>query len=205
MAIWQNKITETIKHWRQLIVFLRSPDDFLHLHLQPSRIFLREIYTYFIPPLAIRPITVFLRSLILDAPTTAIILAISSFILQAGVWLILGAILPTMVHQFQTQIREREALLITGFASLPLWLSGALFLVPDTAPLSLFFVSRLFVFILALYGAFIAYRAFTVLGVKREACAPILAVFSAAYAVLYFILFVVIGITSHIILFIFTA
>jgi hypothetical protein len=196
-------MTTATTKWRQVVRLLRSPDGFLHTHLQPDRSLLRETFVWFAPAMGVRPLAVLVRSLILDAPATAVVLTISSLVLQVGVWLSVGLVLPVVAHQFQTTMREREGLLLAGFASLPLWFAGALFLVPETAPVPVFWWSRLLVFILALYGVYIVFRALVVLSVRREVRVPLVTAMGVTYVALYFVLFVLLGISSHIMLFIF--
>lgn len=178
-----------------MVALLREPDAFLSLHFQHERPVLHELITWFLPALAVRPAAVFLRSLLIDVPSTALVLAISSFVLQLAAWLIVGSLLPPLARSFELHLQERDGLLFTGFASIPLWLAGALFIVPDTIPAA-FWWSRILVFVLALYGAFIAYRASGVLG-AGEGRWPLVAAFAVFYTATYFVLFVLVGLSSH--------
>jgi hypothetical protein len=186
--------------WHDLARLLRTPDDFLAEHLRRSHPVLPQILVWFVPAILVRPIAVLLRSLILEAPTTAVVLATSSVALQIGCWLVMGSVLPVIAHQFDTLMRERDGLLLVGFASVPLWLAGALFVVPDAPPL-LFWWSRFLVFLTSLYGGFIAYRGLGVLGAASEARWPLVAALAATYLAVYTVLFVLLGLSSHAVLF----
>jgi hypothetical protein len=183
------------RRWRDVVALLREPDAFLSLHFRHERPMLAELFTWFLPALAVRPLAVLIRSLVIDAPSTALVLAASSFLLQLGAWLLVGSVLPVLAGQFETRFGERDGLLFTGFASIPLWLAGALFVVPELVPWA-FWWSRILVFVLALYGAFIALRASIVLG-AGEGRWPLVAAFAATYSAVYAFLFVLVGLSSH--------
>ncbi len=186
---------------RGFVHLLREPDGFLALHLRHERPLLPQVLTWFLPPLLVRPAAVFARSAIMDAPDTATVLAASSFALLLGAWLGVGLVLPALARQFQTPLLERDALLLAGFASVPLWLAGALFVVPETSAIA-FWWSRSLVLVLALYGAFIVHQALAVLGAREDARWPLTVAVAAAYVVIYAVLFVLVGLSSHAVLFI---
>ncbi len=185
---------------RALLHLLREPDGFLALHLGHERPVMPQVLAWFVPAMLVRAAAVFLRSAIMDAPTTAMVLATGSFALLLGAWLGVGLVLPALGRQFQTPLLERDALLLAGFASVPLWLAGALFVVPETSPIAVWW-SRSLVFVLALYGLFIVHRALAVLGARDDARWPLVAAIAATYAAIYLVLFVLIGVTSHAVLF----
>jgi hypothetical protein len=187
------------RRWRDVVTLLREPDAFLSLHFEHERPMVTELFTWFLPALLVRPIAVLLRSFLMDLPSTALVLAASSFLLQLGAWLAVGSLLPVLARQLETQLGERDGVLLTGFASIPLWLAGALFIVPETVPWG-FWSSRMLVFVLALYGAFIAFRATIVLGAPHESRGPLVAAFAATYTAVYAMLFVLIGLSSHLVL-----
>ncbi len=186
---------------RGFVHLLREPDGFLALHLKHERPLLPQVLTWFLPPMLVRPAAVFARSAIMDAPDTATVLAASSFALLLGAWLGVGLVLPALARQFQTPLLERDALLVAGFASVPLWLAGALFVVPETSTIA-FWWSRSLVLVLALYGAFIVHQALAVLGAREDARWPLTVAVAAAYVVIYAVLFVLVGLSSHAVLFI---
>ncbi len=186
---------------RGFVHLLREPDGFLALHHKHERPLLPQVLTWFLPPMLVRPAAVFARSAIMDAPDTATVLAASSLALLLGAWLGVGIVLPALARQFQTPLLERDALLVAGFASVPLWLAGALFVVPETSAIA-FWWSRSLVLVLALYGAFIVHQAVGVLGAREDARWPLTVAIAAAYAVIYAVLFVLVGLSSHAVLFI---
>jgi hypothetical protein len=185
---------------RDVLHLLRDPDAFLAAHLRAGRPLWPQVLAWFAPVLLVRPAAVFVRSLVMDIPITAMVLAGSSLALQVGAWLAVGSALPPLARQFGAPLQEREGLLLAGFASVPLWLAGALFVVPESVPLA-FWWSRSLVFVLALYGLFIAFRAFAVQGASIEARWPLVAALAATYAAVYLVLFVLIGLSSHAVLF----
>ncbi len=186
---------------RGFVHLLREPDGFLALHLRHDRALWPQILTWFLPPMLVRPAAVFVRSAIIDAPDTATVLAAGSFALLVGAWLGVALVLPALGRQFQTPMLERDAMLVAGFASVPLWLAGALFVVPETSPIA-FWWSRSVVFVLALYGIFIVHHAVGVLGGREDARWPLVVAISAAYAAIYFVLWFLVGVSSHAVLFI---
>lgn len=183
---------------------MRNPDRLLAEQIASSRALAPQLLGWFMPALMVRPAAVLLRSLVIEAPTTAAVLAASSLILQIGTWVAFSLALPVLGRQFDVHLRERESLLLTGFASLPLWVAGALFVVPETIPLA-FLWSRTLVLLLALLGAHIAYRGLGVVGARAEARLPLAAAMTATYGAVYLVLFVLLGVSSHALLYLLTA
>ncbi len=186
-------------HLRRLLRVLRAPDELLHERLYDSRPLIQVLGKWMVAPLCIRPAAVLFRSIIVDAQTTAVVLATGSLALQIGVWLAASALLPTLAHQFRAPLREHDALLLCGFASMPLWLSGALFVIPSAFSF-MFWWSRLLSLFFGLYGVFIFYRGLHVLGLRREVRLPIVVSFTTIYLVIYAVLFALLGLSSHVIL-----
>lgn len=182
---------------RDVLHLLRDPDAFLAAHLRAGRPLWPQVLAWFVPVVLVRPAAVFVRSLVMDIPVTALVLAGGSLALQVGAWLAVGSVLPPLARQFGASLHERDGLLLAGFMSVPLWLAGALFVVPETIALA-FWSSRILVFVLALYGLFIAFRAFIVLGASVEARWPLVTALAAAYIAVYVVLIVLIGPSTHV-------
>ncbi len=155
-----------------------------------------------ITPLAlIRPLAVLLRSLLGGAPLPGFVLGLGSFALQIGTWLGLALVLPTLARQFEAEIDDRRAFALTTYASMPLWVAGVLFLVPEDPALA-FVWSRLLATLVSAWGLVIMHRGLVQIGVAQGARMPLLGGIGVAALVIYGVLFVLLGVTSHIVLFV---
>jgi hypothetical protein len=153
------------------------------------------------PLAAIRPVAVLLRSLVEGAPLPGVVLGLGSFALQIGTWLGLALVLPALARQFEAEIDDKRAFALVTYASLPLWVAGVLFLIPED-PALVWVWSRLLAALVAAWGLVIMHRGLVQLGVRDEARMPLVGGFGVAALVLYLVLFVVFGITSHVVLFV---
>lgn len=159
----------------------------------PSELFLR-----FVTPLvAIRSVAVLIRSLLMGDPAAGIVLALGNFVLQMGVWLAVSFALPVLVKQFRNEMDDRLGFSVMSYASAPLWLAGALYLIPEDPPLT-FFWSRSLVAVLAGFGGFVLYRSFQVLELRpKTILIPAVAV---GYTLTYLFLFALVGLSTTILL-----
>ncbi len=189
---------------RDIAAVVTRPQGVLAANLDVPPTLSSQLWRLVLPAVAIRSLAVLLRSLLLDAPTTAVVLAVGSLALQVGTWAAVGLALPALARQFEVAVSDRQATLIVALASCPLWLAGPFFAVPETSEL-FFYWSRSLVLAVSLYGLYIAHRAFTLLGARAEARLPLTAMLGAIYVALYFVLFTLIGISSHLVLFLWGA
>jgi hypothetical protein len=183
--------------------------DVVHVLMRPEPVLrerlgrqhgLTDILMLVLPPAAIGPVAVALRSVLLDLPTTALVLGLSSYALQIGTWLIVGLTVPSLARQFNATLTDRQGLLLLALASMPLWLAGAFYLVPHTLGF-FFYWSRLLVASVALYGLYIVYRGLGIVEVDKSARLPLLMAMSGAYVAVYLVLFTLLGLSSHLVLY----
>ena len=97
--------------------------------------------------------------------------------------------------------QARQGFALATYASIPMWLAGALYVVPEEYWL-LFLWSRGLVLLVALFGLIIMHRGFAALEVNRKVRAPLLVGLSIAYLTAYVLLSVLVGVASHIVLYV---
>lgn len=189
---------------RDIGTLLRWPDFFLRQHLAtpPAP---RELALGFVLPLAaLQPGAVLIRSLMAGTPIVAVVLAIGSLALQLGTWWALALVLPTLVRQAGSSIDDHKAYAVASYALVPSWLAGLLHLVPVDASI-IFFWSRLLFLVVSLSGLLIAHRSVMVLDLAPKTRVPVVAGLAIAGLTTYLLLFVVLGVSSHIVLYLFGA
>lgn len=162
---------------------------------------LQELLVRVVSPLAsIRAVAVLLRSVVVGSTVSGVVLGLGSFMLQIGTWFAVCLILPTLARQFNETVDERQAFALTTYASVPLWVAGLLYTVPEE--LSVVFVwSRLAVLLVALYGLYVMYVGLALVEIQQKARLPLLGTIALAYLIIYAVLFTLLGITSHIAIF----
>lgn len=175
----------------------RETRSFLEERLQepeaPSQLFVR----YVTPLVAIRSIAVFSRGFLIGDPTAGIVLALGNFVMQIAVWLAVSFALPVLVKQFGNRMDDRTGFAVMCYASTPLWLAGALYLIPEEPPLT-FFWSRSLVAAIGGFGAYVLYRSFQVLELRRKTI--LITAVAIGYAVTYLFLFALVGLSTTILL-----
>jgi hypothetical protein len=144
---------------------------------------------------------VLLRSILAGSPMTGIVLGLGSLALQLGAWLGLGLVLPAVARQFKAELPDPQAFVLATYTSIPLWLAGLLYVVPED-PWLVFLWSRGLVLLVALYGLALMQRGFAVLEINRKIRTPLLASMGVAYFLLYILLFVLVGVAAHVVLFV---
>lgn len=182
---------------------LRSPERTLRAQLAAPMSPKEQLLRLVAPAATVRAAAVLVRSLILGAITTGVVLGLGSFILQVSTWLAVSLAVPAIARSLHVEISDRQSLTILALASIPLWLAGALYAVPEDA--LLFFWSRSLVVLVALYGGYIAYRGFAILIERRETRVYLTLLVGATYVGVYLVLFTLLGLLSHIVLFFVTA
>jgi hypothetical protein len=163
----------------------------------PSALFVGTVT----PLAAVRGVAVLLRSVIAGSLLPGLVLGLGSFVLQLGVWLGLGLVLPALARQFGEEIDDRRGFALATYASIPMWLAGTLYVVPEDFWV-LFLWSRGLVAIVSLGGLFILHHGFAVLEIHRKVRGPLLLGLSIAYLTAYVLLSVLVGIAAHIVLYI---
>ncbi len=159
----------------------------------PSTLFLR-----FVTPLvAIRSVAVLIRGVLIGDISAGIVLALGNFVMQMAVWLAVSFALPVLVKQFGNQMDDRTGFAIMSYASAPLWLAGALYLIPEEPPLT-FFWSRSLVAAIGGFGGYVLYRSFEVLELRRKTI--LIPAVAVGYAITYLFLFALIGLSTTLLL-----
>ncbi|MEO1172121.1 MAG: hypothetical protein AAFX94_08725 [Myxococcota bacterium] len=162
----------------------------------PSAFFLR----FATPLIGIRSAAVLLRGMIAGEALVGFVLALGNFVLQMGAWLAVSFTLPVVVKQFGSRMEDRTGFAVTSYVSAPLWIAGALYIVPEEPPLT-FFWSRALVTFFAGFGLYVGYRSFEILEVKSRSA--VLGAMVAVYVVAYLFLFGLVGLSSNLFLFLF--
>lgn len=182
-----------------LLALVRAPRGLLAERLR-APLSPRLLLVGTVLPLAlVRPAAVLVRSIVTGHPVAGVVLGTGSVALQLGCWVALALALPPLAKQFGATIDERQGLLLATYASIPLWLAGVLYLVPEE-PWSLFVWSRFLVSLAALYGLYLLTLGLEALAVNSRRF--IVGAATATYLMVYFVLFVLLGLGSHVALFV---
>lgn len=178
---------------------MRDPHELLHEKLRRPPVLQHLAVTTVLPLMVIRPIAVLLRSVVTGRPVTGMVLGMSHFVLQLGCLIGLAVILPTVVRQFRGELSDKASVILATYASVPLWIAGCLYLAPEE-PVWLMFISRAAVIAMSAYGIYLL-----LVGLE-EAEVPSRQVVTGAvvgaYVTLYLVLFAMLGVSSHVMLFI---
>ena len=187
--------------YRDIWAVLRDPRQFLAGALArpvaPQTLFVSTVT----PLAAIRGVAVLLRSVFAGSLLPGAVLGLGSFVLQLGVWLGLGLVLPALARQFGEEIDDRQGFALATYASIPMWLAGALYVVPEDYWI-MFVWSRGLALAISLVGLFIMHRGFAALEINRKVRAPLLLGLSIAYLTAYVSLSVLVGVAAHIVLYV---
>jgi hypothetical protein len=186
---------------RQIWAVTRHPSTFLDAAFaQPPTP--RQLLLGTVTPLvAVRAVAVFVRSLFVGAALPGFVLGTGSFVLQLGTWLGLALVIPAIARQYSTEIEEHRSFALATYASLPLWLAGLLYVIPED-PWFLFLWSRVLALVVSLYGFYILRRGLVALNVERKVRTPITIAVAVGYATLYLLLFILLGIAQHVVLYV---
>ena len=184
---------------RELSALVRTPRAFLAERLDEGTPPQTLLLTRVTPWAAIRPAAVFLKSLFTNAVGAGIILGLGSFALQVGTWLGLSLVVPAIARQCQVSIDERRGFALITYASLPFWLAGALFIIPEE-PALLYIWSRSLLALVAVFCIYLLRQGLVALEVEASARMPLLGGIAAAAVLIYGVLSVMMGIMSHLLL-----
>ncbi|MEE8408696.1 MAG: hypothetical protein V3T05_03745, partial [Myxococcota bacterium] len=149
------------------------------------------------PLVAVGALAVLVRSLIAGTVLPGVVLGIGTLALQIGAWLGLALVMPAIAHQFHAEVSDRHSFAIATYASVPLWIAGLLYIVPED-PWFIFIWSRALVLLIALLGLVLLRRSFSSLGVERKIRTPLAIATGGAYFTLYVFLSIVFGVVSNI-------
>jgi len=152
-----------------------------------------------LPLIAIRSIAEIIRSVLVGAPLPGIVIGLSSFAMLAGVWYATSLVLPALARQFKTDLKEHHAFVLVTFALIPFWLAGGLRVLAE-APQLVVWWSRAIAALASLYGVVIAQRGMSLLDLPKGMRTPFLVASLVCFLVIYGVLSVFFGISSHIIL-----
>ncbi len=185
----------------QLRTLLLSPAEFWRGRLQQERCgHAATLLVYVVVPwISIGSIAVLLRSIFEGAALTGFVLASAEFALQAGTWIILCVVLPTLTRQFDMELDEEQGFCLVSFASIPLWASGIFLLFGESSVL-IFFWSRLVVLSAAAYSLLLIYNGLRVVFPESKKVPHLIGGLAFVAISTYALLFVCIGVASHIIL-----
>jgi hypothetical protein len=186
---------------REIWAALRAPRQVLAEPLQrppsPQVLFVGTVT----PLAAIRGVAVLLRSVVGGSFLPGVVLGLGHFVLQLGVWLGVGLVLPALARQFGQKLDDRQSFTLATYASIPIWLAGVFYVVPEDYWLALVW-SRGLVFAISLAGLYVMQGGLAVLEVNRKARAPFLLSLAIAYLILYAILTLLIGIAANLVLYV---
>lgn len=178
---------------------MRDPHELMHEKLRRPPVLQQLIVTTVLPLIVIRPIAVLLRSVAGGRPVAGMVLGVSHLVLQLGCLIGLAVMLPTVVRQFRGQLSDKASVILSTYASVPLWVAGCLYLAPEE-PVWLMLISRAAVIAMAAYGIYLL-----LVGLEEAEVQSRQVVTGAvvgAYVTLYLVLFALLGVTSHVMLFI---
>lgn len=184
---------------RELGALIRTPQTFLRERLeegQPPQVLLITRVT---PWGVIRPVAVFLKSALSGAAGAGVVLGLGSFALQVGTWLGLALVVPAIARQCQTTINDRQGFALITYASLPFWVVGGLYIIPEE-PAFLYYWSRSLLALVGLFCLYLVRQGLLALDVAPPARLPLLAGIAAAGFLIYGVLSVMMGIMAHVLL-----
>ena len=179
---------------------LRWPDFYLRQHLVAPPAVRQLLGGLVLPLAALQSLVELVRSLWLATPLVGAVLAQGGLALQVGTWAALGLGLPTLARQVGADIDERRAFALVTYGLVPSWLAGVFYAVPESAAI-FFFWSRVLFFIASLAGLAIVHRGTLVLEVPLKSRWPLVLGLAVAGITVYLVLFLVLGISSHVALF----
>lgn len=177
----------------------RDPHELMHRRLEAPPAWQHLVVTTILPLMAIRPVAVLLRSVAQGRPVAGMVLGASSLVLQLGCLVALAVVLPTVIRQFRGELSERRAFVLAAYASIPLWIAGCLYLVPEE-PAWLLLASRAAVVVAASWGLYLLHVGLEEAEVHSRQL--IVGAVAGAYVTLYVVLFALLGLSSHVMLFI---
>lgn len=182
----------------EIRTLLLSPEDAIRELLADERPPSQLLSSHVVPLVSLRSIAVLLQSTLAGSFVVGLVLAVTNFALQLGVWLSVSLALRVLAKQFGAAMTDRQAFVLTMTASIPLWLAGIFYLVPPDPPV-LFYWSRALVLLAGSFGALIFLRGLSVLDIEKRA--QIVGTAALAYTLVYFVLFAALGLSSHVFLF----
>ena len=184
-----------------MLALLRAPRRTLPGYLDAPRPIREVLVQVALPLILLRSWALLARGVVLREVAAGIVLAVGGLVLQLGAWIGLGVLLPRLLHPFEIHLGERQAFTLAAVMCAPLWLAGLFFAVPED-PVGLFVAARLAVLGVACYGLVILARALEHLSPRAEARHPAFMAVAAAFVVLYGVLFIIVGITATVILYV---
>ncbi|MBI5511470.1 MAG: hypothetical protein HY903_22145 [Deltaproteobacteria bacterium] len=186
---------------RQLVDLLLEPARFWReRHDRPQTPITLFVETA-LPLMMIRTAAVLLRSLLFGSLRPGLVLAVGSLALQLGAWLGLALVLPAIARQFYAELKDRDAHALATYASVPIWLAGVFYLLPEEAwPVLLW--SRLLVLVVGLYGLYILACGFAALGIERKVVPGLVTAVGLAAVILYVVLSLLLAVTAHVVIFV---
>jgi len=184
---------------RDIGALLSGPAAFLEPRLKTPEAARHLLVATVSPLCALRALAVLLRSLLAGTPFVGLVLALGNFAMQVGAWLGLALVLPALARQFRVTLSEPVAFVLATYASVPLWLAGVFYVLPED-PWLVFVWSRAVVLAVALYGLIILDRGLLGLDLAGKLRSALVTGIAVASLTLYLLLFIVFGIASHILL-----
>jgi hypothetical protein len=152
-----------------------------------------------VPLVGVRPVAIFLRSWVQSAPLAGVVMAVAALALQLLTWACFGWALVLLTRLCGYTTRERQAFALSTVVSVPLWLGGVFYLVPEDPP-ALFFAARLAVLACGSWGVvLLAYAPFAGASQMRPKRAAFVALSSASYVIIYALFFVTTGLAATLI------
>lgn len=184
--------------WSDVIALARQPRQLFVEQLAQAPALQQLIVGTALPLVAIRPAAVAVKSLALGNPTVAFVLGVSSLALQIGAWIGLVLLLPPIVRQFRGDLSPRQAMQLAVYASAPMWIAGVVYLLPEE-PALVYAWSRALMVAAAIYGGYLLYVALGELAIPSRHL--VVGATAAAYVTLYMVLFALLGLSSHLMLY----
>lgn len=173
-------------------LLLRRPSDILRETLAEQPAVSRLLLHTVVPLASLRPATEVVRSVVGGDLGVGVVLAIGSFMLHLGLWLVISLTLPAVARQFSIHLDEGKAASLVSHAMVPWWLASVLYIIPESPPW-LHLWSRFLVGLAAGYGLYIVHCGAACLPTPAQERGPFVLATAVVTATVYALLFFSLG------------
>lgn len=169
---------------RNMPLFLRHPPA---VHTTFAR--------WAVPLVGLRSVAILARCWAQGAFVPGVIVAVAALALQLLTWGCFGWMLVVLTRLGHFQLTERQAFALATAVSVPLWLGGVFYLVPEEPP-ALFVVGRLAVFLCGTWGVVMLAHANWANSPPLRRRRALLLAAGCGYGVIYALFFVTTGLLA---------
>ena len=183
-----------------VVGLVRSPKAILEERLRGSELPQVQFLLLVTPLVAIRPVMILFRSILSGTPLPGFVVGLGSFAQLCGAWLATALVLPAVLKQVGTEIDEHQSYTLTTYGSIPLWVAGVLYLLPEE-PSFVFWWTRLLVLLISSYGWYLFVLGMRILGMPKKSEYWAVGATAVAVFTIYAVLSVLFGLGAHVVLF----